>query len=217
MADKNRVLAAPETRLTSRQEKADIVRQRVIQSALQAFAIHGYEGARLKDIAAAADISLPLLVYHFESKENLWETAMRQAAGLLDERIRELNAASDLSPTDKLRQLVIALVGVCAEFPEFHRIMSMESYKLSERLIFLCKQCAKHHYLSMMEIITNAQKYSPQMSQISAERLCYVMISMARISNNAAEFEYLTGIDPKNPREIKTTIEDICNLLRIPA
>lgn len=211
------VLTAPEAKITSRHEKADIVRNRVIKAALHAFALHGFEGARLKDIAAAADISLPLLVYHFESKENLWETAMRQAAGLLDERIRDLNAATNLSPTDKLRQLVIALVSVCAEFPEFHRIMSMESYKLSKRLIFLCKQCAKHHYLSMMEIITNAQKHNPEMSQIAAERLCYVMIGMARISNNAAEFEYLTGIDPKSPKEIKTTIKDICDLLRIPA
>ena len=156
------------------------------------------------------------MLFRSESKEKLWETAMRQAAGLFDERVRALNEASDISPIAKLRQLVIDLVNVCAEFPEFHRIMSMESYQLSKRLIFLCKQCAQHHHASMMDIIINAQKADPGISQISAQRLCYVMVSMARISTNAAEYEYLTGIDPQTPAEVKTTISDICELLRIP-
>ncbi|MFA7553453.1 MAG: TetR/AcrR family transcriptional regulator [Spongiibacteraceae bacterium] len=202
-------------RLPTRNEKSELIKQRAIKAALEAFALYGFEGAKMKDIASNAGISLPLLVYHFSSKENLWETALKQAAKRFDEQIKDLNASEQYSSLDKLRQLVVSLVEICADYPEFHRIMAMESYQLSKRLVFLQKQCARHHHLSMIKIITDAQINNLNMSQIMAERLCFVMIGMARMSSNAAGYEYLSGAHSKALSEKLNIISDIYQLLRI--
>lgn len=49
---------------------------RVLDAAVIAFAAEGIDGATLADIAAAAGITRPSLLYHFASKERLYEAAL---------------------------------------------------------------------------------------------------------------------------------------------
>jgi AcrR family transcriptional regulator len=49
---------------------------RVLDAAVIAFAAEGIDGATLADIATAAGITRPSLLYHFASKERLYEAAL---------------------------------------------------------------------------------------------------------------------------------------------
>lgn len=49
---------------------------RVLEAAIVAFARQGFHGAALADIAAAAGITRPSLLYHFDSKEQLYVAAL---------------------------------------------------------------------------------------------------------------------------------------------
>jgi TetR/AcrR family transcriptional regulator len=58
-------------------------RERVLAAAQTEFGRIGFDGARLEDIARAAGISRPSLLYHFGSKEALYAAAVTATFGRL--------------------------------------------------------------------------------------------------------------------------------------
>lgn len=61
--------------------RADLADTRgaLLEAAVQAFAERGYEGTRLRDVAAAADVDVALISYHFGGKDGLFAAAMELA------------------------------------------------------------------------------------------------------------------------------------------
>lgn len=68
-------------------------RDRILTEAARLFALEGFHGASMRDIAKAADVGLPLVVYHFETKQNLYRSIFEHHRHLLDERLSELRSA----------------------------------------------------------------------------------------------------------------------------
>lgn len=60
-------------------------KERILGAAEQLFAQHGFEGASLRQVTAAANVNLAAVNYHFGSKENLINEVFRR-------RLDELNA-----------------------------------------------------------------------------------------------------------------------------
>lgn len=59
----------------------------ILPSAERAFGARGFDAARLEDIALSAGISRPSLLYHYPSKEALYEAVVRWAFGDLAARL----------------------------------------------------------------------------------------------------------------------------------
>lgn len=59
-----------------RREKADEKRQRIAEAARPVFLEHGLDGAKTRDIAAAAGVTETVLYRHFRSKEEVFEEAV---------------------------------------------------------------------------------------------------------------------------------------------
>ncbi len=53
-------------------------RETIIRAAAKEFAKHGYAGARLDDIAAAAQVTKPIVYRHFDSKQALYLALLRK-------------------------------------------------------------------------------------------------------------------------------------------
>jgi len=68
-------------------------RQRILDAATAEFAEHGYAGARVSRIAAAADRNQRMLYAHFVNKAGLFEA-------VLDEHVARAQQAVALDPTD---------------------------------------------------------------------------------------------------------------------
>ncbi|MFT3719133.1 TetR family transcriptional regulator [Pseudorhodoferax sp.] len=84
-------------------------RDRILDAAEALFAKGGYDGVSMRDIAAQAGVGLPLIVYHFETKQNLYRALFVRFKALLDARLAALHAP--MAPgADPLEHIVRAFV-----------------------------------------------------------------------------------------------------------
>jgi TetR/AcrR family transcriptional regulator, cholesterol catabolism regulator len=93
--------------------------ERVVQiltQAAQIFARKGYEGASMRDIAEACDISKSLLYHHFKSKEEMYSRVAVGATQDLYEFVFE-RVPADAEPSQKIRAFMVAT----AEYFRRHR------------------------------------------------------------------------------------------------
>jgi TetR/AcrR family transcriptional regulator len=197
---------------TTRQRRPEEVRKRILEAALRSFAVHGFAGAVMQDIAKDSGAGLSLLVYHFKSKKNLWRAAVGAAAERFHSQIESMAAASDVTATQRLRLLMATLVRLSAEFPEFTRIVAMEAYQKSDRLLWLVR-FGQHSFESLMTLIAQAQREGGVRSDLEPERLRYAVLGISSIPSLAAEFRQLTGRDPTSAAEIEASIEFIDKLV----
>lgn len=80
-------------------------RRRILQSAWELFATHGYDAVRLSDIAAAAGVSSPTVLYHFGNKNAVFQACL-DFSTTLNQRRREEILNADMPALQKLYELV---------------------------------------------------------------------------------------------------------------
>ncbi|MGR6920063.1 TetR/AcrR family transcriptional regulator [[Actinomadura] parvosata] len=93
----------------TRSEQAVWRREQLLDAALRVFADKGVDGATVKDVAQAAEVTPGLLYRYFDSKEAMVETLLAER-GLLP-RLRELR-----SQVSDGRPAVVVLTELLAEF-----------------------------------------------------------------------------------------------------
>jgi AcrR family transcriptional regulator len=85
-------------------------RAKILDSASRVFAVRGFEGARIADIAEAAEMSQGLVYRYFPSKEALFDALVTESFARLEEAI----AALDAMPLSEGEKIVFALEGLIA-------------------------------------------------------------------------------------------------------
>ena len=81
--------------------------RRLLEAASEAFARHGYAGARIRQIVDAAQVNLAAVNYYFGGKEGLYKATLRFLATRSSAPLAE---RSDLTPERRLRRHVYALL-----------------------------------------------------------------------------------------------------------
>lgn len=76
---------APKTNGKARRS-SDITRERILAAAERLFAVKGYDGTSIRDVAAAAGLRIANISYHFGPKEKLFETVIERRAAFMCER-----------------------------------------------------------------------------------------------------------------------------------
>jgi AcrR family transcriptional regulator len=109
-------------------------RERILQSAANVFAKHGYKGATTRMICSDAQVNLGSINYYFVSKEELFETVVET---LFEDVTRTMMSIPDTVSDDKTWKLAVRnwvgrALGICAarKPPELllARLMGMEEY-----------------------------------------------------------------------------------------
>ncbi len=89
-------------------EPGDATRERILDAAERLFARHGFEGASVREITAAAGCNVAAVNYHFGSKENLYrEVFRRRLAALRELRLRRLREALEAAGDAATVELVV--------------------------------------------------------------------------------------------------------------
>lgn len=110
------------TRKTTRMGEANA--ERILDAALEIFAAYGYQGARVDQIAAAAGLSKPNLLYYFRTKEELYTAVLRRTLDMWLEPLRELDALSD--PRVALSAYIARKLDYSRSQPVASRLFAME-------------------------------------------------------------------------------------------
>lgn len=121
---------APVTKPRTRIQEKN--RALVMGAALDVFSRHGFRGATLDEIAEAAGLSKPNLLYYFPSKEDIHVTLLE---GLVDTwlaPLREMDATGD--PSDELLKYVQRKLQMSRDFPRESRLFAQEIVQGAPRI-----------------------------------------------------------------------------------
>jgi TetR/AcrR family transcriptional regulator len=115
------------TRAASRPRPTRIQREKteaIIEAALGVFATHGFRGATLDQIAEAAGISKPNLLYWFASKEAIHRTLLERQLDAWLEPLRRLDPAGD--PAAEIAAYIRRKLEMARDCPRESRLFAGE-------------------------------------------------------------------------------------------
>jgi len=104
---------------------ADGSRDRIVAAAAREFAAHGFAGASVDRIAAAARLNKAMIYYHFRSKAALYHEILGDMFHAIAVRVATV-AGSALEPDEKIRQFVAAIAAEAEARPHFPPIWFRE-------------------------------------------------------------------------------------------
>jgi len=68
-------------------------RARILNAAIEVFALRGYDGARIAEIAERSQLPKANVYYYFRTKREIYETVIENLIGEWDAALAELDAA----------------------------------------------------------------------------------------------------------------------------
>jgi TetR/AcrR family transcriptional regulator len=119
----------PKRRTRIQTEKREII----LEAALEVFAQHGFRGATIDQIAEAAGMSKPNLLYYFRSKEDIHVTLMHRLLETWLAPLRELDDIGD--PITELRSYIRRKLEMARDYPRESRLFANEILQGAPRVM----------------------------------------------------------------------------------
>lgn len=106
----------------------------ILAAALDVFSAHGYRGATVDQIAEAAGLSKPNLLYYFDSKEAIHRTLLTRLLDTWLDPLRHLDPDGD--PIPELRAYLLRKLEMSRDYPRESRLFANEMLQGAPRLRF---------------------------------------------------------------------------------
>ena len=119
------------TRAASRQNPTRIQREKteaILAAALDVFSTHGFRGATLDQIAEAAGISKPNLLYYFASKEAVHRMLLERLLDTWLAPLEQLDPAGD--PVSEISAYIRRKLEMARDYPRESRLFADEILRL---------------------------------------------------------------------------------------
>jgi len=114
------------TRIQKQKTKA------ILDAALEVFSQHGFRGATLDQIADAAGLSKPNLLYYFESKEAIHQMLLARLLDTWLDPLRQLDP--DGEPLREIRAYMLRKLEMSRDFPRESRLFANEMLQGAPRI-----------------------------------------------------------------------------------
>jgi TetR/AcrR family transcriptional regulator len=119
--------ARPRTRI--QREKRDAI----LGAALEVFSLHGFRGATIDQIAEAAGMSKPNLLYYFPRKEEIYKQLIATLLDMWLAPLREMDADGD--PIPEIRSYIRRKLEMARDFPRESRLFANEMLQGAPRTL----------------------------------------------------------------------------------
>jgi len=108
-------------------------RELILDAALDVFSAHGFRGATIDQIAEAAGMSKPNLLYYFKSKEDIHTTLIQRLLETWLAPLRELDDIGD--PLTELRGYIRRKLEMARDYPRESRLFANEILQGAPRVM----------------------------------------------------------------------------------
>ncbi|MGA0543002.1 TetR family transcriptional regulator C-terminal domain-containing protein [Neotabrizicola sp. VNH66] len=108
-------------------------RETILEAALQVFSTQGFRGATLDQIAEAAGLSKPNLLYYFPSKETIYNTLLTGLLANWLDPLRALRAEGD--PVAEVLAYVRRKLDLARDYPRESRLFANEILQGAPRIM----------------------------------------------------------------------------------
>jgi TetR/AcrR family transcriptional regulator len=126
---KRSTAAPPRAQTRIQREKQDII----LEAALDVFSRHGFRGATIDQIAEAAGMSKPNLLYYFPRKEEIHKRLMVEMLDIWLAPLREMD--SDGDPIPEIRSYIRRKLEKSRDFPRQSRLFANEMLQGAPRIV----------------------------------------------------------------------------------
>ena len=123
------VEAAAPRRTRIQHEKREVI----LEAALEVFSTHGFRGATIDQIAEAAGMSKPNLLYYFRRKEDIHLTLLQRLLDTWLAPLRELDDIGD--PLTEIRSYIRRKLEMARDFPRESRLFANEMLQGAPRFM----------------------------------------------------------------------------------
>jgi TetR/AcrR family transcriptional regulator len=106
--------------------------QAILDAALEVFSQQGFRGATLDEIAEAAAISKPNLLYYFDSKEAIHRVLLTRLLDIWLDPLRQLDPDGD--PLEELRGYILRKLEMSRDMPRESRLFANEVLQGAPRI-----------------------------------------------------------------------------------
>lgn len=204
------IKTAPE----GKKRRGDDVRDRILAAALECYAAFGFEGTSTRAVAERAQVTHTLVLYHFQSKDQLWiatvEEALKSYAAAMKDNF---DTAHEKTAREALSAFIEQFVRMSARHPEIHRILTMEGNQDTDRLQWIIDHFIRGHFTFVRELIRRGQAEGT-VRECDPARLYYLIIGAGGTPFTLkTEYKALTGRDVFAETEILRNIAFIYEIV----
>ncbi len=124
------------------QQKAS-TRRAILDAAIASFARLGYDGTNFREITADCGAQRSLILYHFQSKEELWRQAVQEVELRFNEDFESrFQPGGQDSDRERIRYTMSCFVDTLCAVPEYGQILLREGSTSGPRMEWLA-----HHFV----------------------------------------------------------------------
>lgn len=174
------------------------MQERILRAAVEEFAEHGFAGARLARIAAAAHANKERLYHYYGNKQALFDAALQDAANRIEEA--EPFAAEDIG------RYVVAMLDFHRQQPELMKLLLAEADVRDNRKLPYGKHRAKH-YAARVAAIRQAQRNGTVLDGVDPRIVLYLVLALVATASALPQLTRLIlDADPEaqRPAELRS-------------
>lgn len=175
----------------------------IINTAEKLFAVNGFDGTSVRDIANEAGVNVAMISYYFGSKEKLMEAIFERRTINIRIKVENLLQDNKLTHLEKVNVLIDDYVDKFVHQQDFHKIMMREQLIDNNTPISgLIHELKKRNLFSIKQLIQDGQKTGEFVKNIDIVLMMSTMVGTAshliasqRFYREMNNIEYLTDIE----------------------
>lgn len=194
-------------RAPRQRRRPEEARELILRAALECFGAFGFEGTSTRAVAERAKVTHTLVLYYFDSKDRLWTSAIEYVLKAYSEEISILfSNVTQENAQSTLLSFIEKFVRLSAQYPQVHRILTMEGNSTSERMYWVIEKFIRNMFDNVTKIIKLGQE-SGKIRKCDPARLYYYIIAAGGTPFTiSTEYSSMTGRNIFSEPEILRTI-----------